>query len=139
MVTPMRWADSDSDDSDDGYNVNEESTEASKAEEAPVSTYNEQYQANGPQTLPSRDNYKSKYANENKGQRKHQQHTHHTKNHQKGGNGGNYGGGSKNRSQHNNNKNRGGGGPENWKQMAKASSRFSSGTWLNYLLLFRLF
>ena len=131
MTTPMRWADSDSDDSDSGYNVNEESSEAFKVEEAPDFSYNQQNQANTPTTIPSRDHYNNKYANENKGQRKHhhEQQTRNTKNYQKGGNDGYYGGG-KNRSQHSNkNKNRGGAGPENWKQLAKASSRFSSGTW----------
>lgn len=117
MTTPMRWADSDSDDSDDGYNLNEESSEAFEPEEAPLPTYNQQNQAHA----PPRDHYKSNYISQNKGDRKNQQ-SYQTKNYQKGGNS-NYGGG-KNR-QHNSNKNRGGGG--DWKKLAKASSRFSSG------------
>lgn len=126
MTTPMRWADSDSDDSDDEYNVNEESSDASKAEEAPISSDNQQNQATVSHTQPSfssRDNYNSKYRNDNKSQIKHQQNPRHQNDHQKGGNVGNYGGGSKNRPQnpqHSHNKN-------NWKQLAKASSRFSSG------------
>ncbi len=118
MTTPMRWADSDSEDSDDGYNVNEESSEAFEAEEAPLPSYNQQNQAH----VPPRDHYKSNHTSQNKGERKHQQ-SYNAKNYQKGGNGGNYGGG-KNK-QYNSNKNRGGGG--DWKQLAKASSRFSTG------------
>jgi len=133
MTTPMRWADSDSDDSDDEYNVNEESSEASKSEEAPISSDNQQNQATVSHTIPSvssRDNYKGKHKNDDKNQWQHQQNTQQPKNHQKGGNGGSYGGGGNNRAhhpQHSHNKNRGGTGPENWKQLAKASSRFSSG------------
>lgn len=132
MTTPMRWADSDSDDSDDEYNVNEESSKASNDDEAPLSSGDtQQSQANNaPRNLPSRDAYNSKYRNDNKGHRNHEQQNVHKKNKKNGGNGGNYGGGGKNRSQHaqhGHKKNRGGPGPENWKQLAKASSRFSSG------------
>lgn len=134
----MRWADSDSDDSDDGYNVNEESSEASITEEAPISSDNQRNKSTSSQShntppFVSQENYKNKYRNDNKGERKN-----HPKSYQKGGNGGNFVGG-KNRPQNpqrGNNKNRGGPGSENWKQLAKASSRFSSGTLLNNYFLF---
>lgn len=126
MPTPMRWADSDSDDSDEEYNVNEESPEASEAEEEPIPSYNQQDQARTNHNVPQRDHFKSNFASQNRGERKYQP-SHPAKNNQRGGNGNNFGGG-KNRQQ-NFNKNRGG--AKDWKQLAKESSRFSSGMYSN--------
>ena len=127
MTTPMRWADSDSDDSDGGYNINEESSDTSETKEAPIFSDNQQKQAIVT-NMPTFS--KSTNSNDNI-QRKHQYPNHHPKTKKKGGNVGNYSGGGKNRFKHpqqSNNKHRGGAGPENWKELAKASSRFSSGS-----------
>lgn len=122
MTTPMRWADSDSEDSEEDYKIGEE--KSSEAEEAPE-----------PEKSFDKKNDNSHH------QRQHNQHSSSSfdsRNQQRGGQqsyggGGNYGGGGgggKNRPQQQQqrhpNQNRGGPGPENWKQLAKASSRFSS-------------
>jgi len=127
----MRWADSDSDDSDGGYNINEEeSSDTSKTEEEPIFSDNQQNQA----TMTNIPTFLKDKNNNDQFQRKHQHHTHRPKTNRKGGSGGNYSGGGNNRfknphQSHNNN--RGGTGPESWKQLAKASSRFSLGLYLN--------
>lgn len=126
MTTPMRWADSDSEGSEDEYNVNEESSEASEPETVQISEANDNCANRSSPTYSGHSNHGGTYhMPDNNYQRQHQQQSYNSRFQQKGGKQ-SFGGGRGKNKPHQHNQNRVGSGHGNWKQLAKASSRFSS-------------